>query len=341
MQTATEKNGSGKSNEEPVIVEDSRGEESRQEKESVEEILTEIINTNKITEDTQAEQVPEDTVDPGDAAGEEKNEAEESLIQETDISSDQNDTAADPNAADDDGVVEATATVTQTREETGTSKIFEAIQKIIQSQGDHPVEPVTGKIFEAIQKMTQSHADLPGQPVTEEKSTPDITGGLLVISANEIMQNQVIWANPEDGLQQAFAKMQQTDAGYIMIGQNGALEGIVSKSDITKAMSPFLLPIFAKWRRPLDDATLKIRIKWIMSRPVRTIKPQTSLATIIEHMNRFRVRCLPVLDEEGNVLGLVTAFDIFQTLLKSNSNTCMTEEAPAELAKTASSTERT
>jgi CBS domain-containing protein len=189
--------------------------------------------------------------------------------------------------------------------------------------------------------MTQSHADLPGQPITEEKSTPGITSGLLEICASEIMQNQVIWASPEDSLQHAFAKMQQTDAGYIMIGLNNALEGIVSKSDITKAMSPYLLPIFAKWRRPLDDATLKIRIKWIMSRPVRTIKPETSLAAIMERMSQFRGRCLPVTDEEGNVQGLVTAFDIFQALLKSNSNTSSTEEAPPELVKTASSTETT
>jgi CBS domain-containing protein len=155
------------------------------------------------------------------------------------------------------------------------------------------------------------------------------------------MQNKVIWASPEESLQQAIAKMQQTNAGYIMVGKNGALEGIVSKSDITKAMSPFLMPIFAKWRRPLDDASLKIRIRWIMSRPVRTIETQTSLEAIIEHLSRFRGRCLPVMDEEGSVQGLVTAFDIFQTLLKHNSNTCSTEEADRELVETASSTETT
>jgi CBS-domain-containing membrane protein len=103
-------------------------------------------------------------------------------------------------------------------------------------------------------------------------------------------------------------------------------------------MSPYLLPIFAKWRRPLDDATLKIRIKWIMSRPVRTIKPKTSLATIMEHMSQFRGRCLPVMDEEGNVQGLVTAFDIFQALLKSNPNTCSTGQTAQELVESAAPT---
>jgi len=129
--------------------------------------------------------------------------------------------------------------------------------------------------------------------------------------------------------------MQQTDAGYIMIGQNGVLEGIVSKSDITRAISPYLQPIFVKWRRPLDDASLKIRIKWIMSRPVRTIKPETSFAAIMEYMSQFRGRCLPVTDEAGNVQGLVTAFDIFQALLKSGSNTSADDQTIEALVESA------
>ncbi len=164
---------------------------------------------------------------------------------------------------------------------------------------------------------------------------PDITD-LLEICAKDIMQNKITWAGPDEILQQAFAKMQQTDSGYIMIGQNGAIEGVVSKSDITRAMSPYLLPIFARWRRPLDDATLKIRIKWIMSRPVHVIKPETSLAAIVEYMSQFRGRCLPVTDEQDNVQGLVTAFDIFRALLKNNSNTCSEGQTVPALVESAS-----
>jgi len=310
---ANDSTDSKESNKESDTVEGSDKEEFKQDQPTVEETLAGTTDAEEIAEDAQTEQVQEDTADSENAAVEQRN-VEESQLRESDVSSDQEDTAPDPNAVND--VAEDTAAAPETSEETAI-----------------------GKIFEAIQKMTQSHADLPGQPATAEKSTPTNTGSLFKICAKEIMQDQVTWTSPDDSLQHAFAKMQQTDAGYIMVGQNGALEGIVSKSDITKAMSPYLLPIFAKWRRPLDDATLKIRIKWIMSRPVHTIKPETSLAAIMEHMSQFRGRCLPVMDEEGNVQGLVTAFDIFQALLKSNSNTCSKDEAPRELVKTASSTE--
>ncbi len=43
----------------------------------------------------------------------------------------------------------------------------------------------------------------------------------------------------------------------------------------------YIGPMFAKWRWPLDDATLQIKVKWIMSRPIHTISPQTPLAAIM------------------------------------------------------------
>ena len=100
-------------------------------------------------------------------------------------------------------------------------------------------------------------------------------------------------------------------------------------------------PIFSKWRRPLDDATLKIRIKWVMSRPVRTIKPETSLAAIVEQMSQFRGRCLAVTDEAGKVQGLVTAFDIFEALLNSGPETSAAGETTQTPAEPAALTEST
>jgi len=316
MQTVTEKTESKDSNEKPVIEQQDSSKESEQKKQSVDEILTEIINTNKITEDAQTKQAPEETVEPGDAAGQEQSEVEEPPTQETDIPYAQDDAAAAPIVADVDDVAEATATASQAREESGINKTLEAIHKITLSEGDVPDEQETGEIFEAIQRMIQPHADLPGRPSE--------------ICANDIMQKQVTWTSTQDCLQQAIEKMQQANTGYIMVGQDGTLEGIVSKSDIAKATSPYLLPTFAKWRRPLDDATLNIRIKWIMSSPVHTIKPQTPLTTIMEQMGYLQVRCLPVLDEKGKVQGLVTAFDIFEALLKTESYAYPAEDSIPE-----------
>lgn len=163
-------------------------------------------------------------------------------------------------------------------------------------------------ISETIQRMTQSPAGLPGE----------LTQNILSICAKEIMDKDVVWSSADDSVQQALAKMQQADVSYMMIGTDGALQGIISKFDITGAISLYLRPVFAKWRRPLDDATLQMKVKWVMTKPVHTISPDTSLAVVMENMCRFGLRAFPVMDRQGKVQGLVTVFDVFQALLNSN-----------------------
>jgi CBS domain-containing protein len=200
---------------------------------------------------------------------------------------------------------------------------------------DQNEESAKGVVSETIQKMTESPAELPGKPgkpATAGRATLNNIGVSSEVCARDIMQKEVVWGNPEDSVQQALTKMQQHDSGYIMIGWDEALEGIVSRSDIAGAMSIYLRPIFAKWHRPIDEATLQIKLKWIMSRPVRTIKPETPLATIMENICRFGGRGLPVVDEQGKVQGLVTVFDVFRTLLNTNkdfSTVGKTAETPA------------
>jgi len=186
-------------------------------------------------------------------------------------------------------------------------------------------KPARGKISEAIRKMAQSPAVLPGESVPLAG-----TGELFALCAGDIMQDDVTWADPEESVQQALAKMQQNDTGYILIGREGVLEGLASRSDVTGAISPYLRSVFAKWRRPLDDATLKIKVKWIMSRPVRTVTPETSLAAVMEHMCRFGGRAIPVVDEEGQVQGLVTVFDILQMLLQTGAGISTVGKIPQE-----------
>jgi len=141
------------------------------------------------------------------------------------------------------------------------------------------------------------------------------TGALLAMPAKDIMRKDILWGNPDESVQQALTKMRQCGVGYMMIGRDKVPSGIVSKSDLTGAISPYLRPMFAKWRRPLDNATLKIKIKWTMNSPIHTVLPGASLMTVMDNMRRFGTRCLPVMDRQGKVQGLVTVYDVFKALI--------------------------
>jgi len=159
------------------------------------------------------------------------------------------------------------------------------------------------------------------EPVRQIKQRKRISGKFsLKANAEAIMDTDVFWCSPEDSVELALNKMRQHNIGYLMIGTDGVLEGIVSNSDISGAMSPYLRPVFEKWSRPLDSATLNIRLKWIMTRPVQTVRLEASLITITENMCRLGKRCLPVVDRAGKVQGLITVFDIFKVLQNTDPN---------------------
>ncbi len=174
-----------------------------------------------------------------------------------------------------------------------------------------PAEPAVpettgGAVSETIRKMVQSLPIIPAEHAQ----------ALLGLSAKDIMKTPVLWGKPDDSVQDAMEKMQQADAGCLLVGDSDLPEGIVTWIDVAEAVSIYLRPVFSKWRRPADDATLQIKLKVIMTRPVRTIKLRTPLSVIIEDMCRRRLRCLPVVNENGRVEGVVTPFDIFNFLMK-------------------------
>jgi CBS domain-containing protein len=163
-----------------------------------------------------------------------------------------------------------------------------------------------GAVSRTIQKMVQSLPIIP----QEHAQT------LLAIQAKDIMNKEILWGRPEDSVQEAREKMQQTGAACMMVGRPDSLQGIVSWLNIAEAVSIYLQPAFSKWRRLADDATLQIRLKAIMSRPVHTINLHTTLSEIIDDMCENRCRCLPVVNEDGQVEGFVSAFDIFRLLMR-------------------------
>jgi acetoin utilization protein AcuB len=263
------------------------------EKESVQETGTEAAAESKSEEQTGNQGATAEKDDSGETETAAQNGNEESKPEEpveekapaVEAAPEQKSDDVDTGVAD--NVVEAEATVT-----TQTSESKEQ------------------SVSETIRNMAQSPADFPGR-LTHISSS---------ICAKDIMEKEVVWGSPDDSVEQTLAKMQQADVGYVMIGTDGVLVGIVSKSNIAEAISPYLRPIFAKWRRPQDDATLHIKVKWMMSRAVRAIKPETPLMAIIENMSQFGGRCLPVVDRGGKVQGLVTVFDIFKVLLNTDPN---------------------
>ncbi len=297
----------------------------------VPEAMTETTQDESAEVTEEVETTPTEEISPADPPEEEEAQTESQPDDEVAQEPEQQPTAEEP--AIEEAVTEETIDEDVETEQPQPEPIADEEPPVLQdeaSQGidttEEPaaVEPAEvpqeakGAVSQSIEKMVNSFASLPGQEV----------GPFLNLCAKDVMQTSVAWASPDDSVQQALAKMQETDSGYLMVGSNGVLEGIISWVDLIGAISIYLKPIFAKWRRPADDATLQIRLKVIMTRPVRTAKSDTSLAVIMENMCQHGLRCLPIIDAKGGVQGVVTAFDIFKAMLNTNSDIATVGQAP-------------
>ena len=171
----------------------------------------------------------------------------------------------------------------------------------------------------SIPKKTKSPDNSTNKPADRlqkpKRVAKNSINGIMHKTARDIMDDKILWVSQEESVQEVHEKILQNNVDYALVGQNNILEGIVSKSDISGAMSPYLRPIFSKWHRFQDDATLQIKVKWIMSKSVHTIKIDTPLEKILETFSQMTGHALPVVDDQDHVLGMVTDHYIFNTLL--------------------------
>jgi len=166
--------------------------------------------------------------------------------------------------------------------------------------------------------------DVGPNPPSADPATTD----LLCTPAAEIMQRNVVWGRPDDSVQDVIARMEQHNARYVLVGHHEVLEGLVSGSNILTAVSLYLRPMFAKYRRSEDKATLAVKVKWIMSCPVRTVRSDTTLARMMEMICRHGGHCLPVVSEEGRIQGIVTIFDILARVRSADGSFTGKDAAP-------------
>ena len=233
-----------------------------------------------------------DTEAPSEAAAEQSdvNEQKDQVAQETSSQQSSTDASAEPAARSSKQPQAQAEPASKTEPPAGQSDL--------------------GPVSEAIRHLTQAGS----------QRAPEATSGPLderwgTLTAADLMNPTALWADPDDTVEEVLKTTQQHNAGYVLVGQDGRLEGLISRSDITAAVSPYLRPVLAHWRRPADDATMKIRIKWFMSRTVHTIGPTASIGAVMEKMIRHSVRGLPVVQTDGRTLGLITSYDVFAALL--------------------------
>jgi Predicted signal-transduction protein containing cAMP-binding and CBS domains len=125
--------------------------------------------------------------------------------------------------------------------------------------------------------------------------------GVVVLETNipvkEIMNRDVIGIDPDDTAEVAAQRMKHYDVGNLVVINNKKAIGIVTEEDLVrKLVSKNLLPE-------------KVKIGDIMTSPLITVSPNTSLTSAMRIMLKNNIRRLPIV-EDRKLVGIITNKDI-------------------------------
>ena len=144
-------------------------------------------------------------------------------------------------------------------------------------------------------------------------------------TVQDIMTEHVISLTPQDDLEEAINLMQEHEFRHIpIVDEQGNLQGIVSDRDILRRLryagkrptwrqTKFRDHLF---RTDPESISLKLPLKGIMTRKVTHILPGTSVYKAAKILHKLKVSGLPVLDEQKNLIGIVTRTNLISALLE-------------------------
>ncbi|MEK6797410.1 MAG: CBS domain-containing protein [Planctomycetota bacterium] len=137
---------------------------------------------------------------------------------------------------------------------------------------------------------------------------PSIAPASQVVEVRDVMTSRVHTLTMDDSIRSAARLFRKEQFHHVVVLDGAKVAGVLSDRDILKAVSPFVgNPLL---ERPQDSGTMQRRLHQVMTRNLVTVGPMKSVATAAQTMLNERVSCLPVVDDQGKLIGIVTRRDL-------------------------------
>ncbi len=114
-----------------------------------------------------------------------------------------------------------------------------------------------------------------------------------------IMTTDVMTVNPNDPLQMAKEILFNNRIHHLPVVDGRKLVGIISTFDLVKLDRPF-----SEYER--------IKVKEVMTSKMATLEPTDKVGAAAEIFLENLFHGLPIINEEGELVGIVTTFDILK-----------------------------
>jgi CBS domain-containing protein len=152
--------------------------------------------------------------------------------------------------------------------------------------------------------MNQSNREDSSESLTAGQSQP--TGRDQCVA--DVMTRKTVTLSPHHGFAEAVSLMADRHFRHIVVVDTaGQILGVISDRDILRTLART-----TNWQTK--------DVSQIMTREPITVKRETPLVVAVAKIVSKRINCLPVLDDEGKVCGILTSTDLlkaYQKLLES------------------------
>jgi len=127
------------------------------------------------------------------------------------------------------------------------------------------------------------------------------------------MTRDVITITPDTSLSEAHRLMTEKRIRRLPVVDHGKLVGLVTLGDVRSA-EPSAASTLSVWE--MNNLLAKLKVSEIMTREPTTISQEATISTVAEIMLEKKFSGLPVVDEQGKLVGIITESDIFRLVVR-------------------------
>jgi acetoin utilization protein AcuB len=134
------------------------------------------------------------------------------------------------------------------------------------------------------------------------------------VKVREWMTSPVISVSPATSITIAHQIMKEHGIRRLVVCEDNKLAGIITIGDVREA-SPSDATTLSIWE--MNYLWAQLTVEKVMTRKVFTIEADAPILDAAQIMLDQKVSGIPVVDEEQNLVGMITESDIFRLLVKS------------------------
>ena len=129
----------------------------------------------------------------------------------------------------------------------------------------------------------------------------------------DLMAANPVTVSPQDSLETAMTRMVEHRVRGLPVVENGQLVGILTDRDLKMALGPDSRSMALD---AVDPRQLEGAVDWFMTGGVETVGTDDSIGDATDKLLKLRVGALPVVDEAGELVGILSATDVLREARK-------------------------